>query len=53
MRLFKNYHTDFKIRIQSIMSEARRAAAYKAKQIKRSTTIKSKSVQSKKLIDFI
>ena len=31
VRLFKNYHTDFKIRLQSIMSEARRAAAYKAK----------------------
>ncbi|CAD8124416.1 unnamed protein product [Paramecium sonneborni] len=53
VRLFKNYHTDFKIRLQSIMSEARRAAAYKAKQIKRSTTIKSKSIQSKKAIDIV
>ncbi|CAD8204206.1 unnamed protein product [Paramecium octaurelia] len=53
VRLFKNYHTDFKIRLQSIMSEARRAAAYKAKQIKRSTTIKSKSIQSKKVIDIV
>lgn len=35
------------------MSEARRAAAYKAKQIKRSTTVKSKSVQSKKFIDLV
>ncbi|CAD8121097.1 unnamed protein product [Paramecium sonneborni] len=61
IRLMKNYHTDFKIRLQSIMSEARRAAAYKAKQIKRSPTIQikrsptiaSKSIQSKKLIDLI
>ncbi|CAD8122047.1 unnamed protein product [Paramecium sonneborni] len=55
--LFKNYHSDFKIRLQSIiMSEARRVAAYKAKQIKRSTMIQSKSsksIQSKKTIDIV
>ncbi|CAK68645.1 unnamed protein product (macronuclear) [Paramecium tetraurelia] len=59
VRLMKNYHSDFKIRLQSIMSEARSAAAYKARQIKRSPTIQlkrsptigSKTFQSKKLID--
>ncbi|CAD8193486.1 unnamed protein product [Paramecium octaurelia] len=59
VRLMKNYHSEFKIRLQSIMSEARSAAAYKARQIKRSPTIQlkrsptigSKTFQSKKLID--
>ncbi|CAD8204654.1 unnamed protein product [Paramecium pentaurelia] len=59
IRLMKNYHSDFKIRLQSIMSDARSAAAYKARQIKRAPTIQlkrsptmvSKSIQSKKQID--